>query len=647
MPTVVIGTAGHIDHGKSALVKALTGVDPDRLKEERERGITIDLGFAHTQVGDLTLAFVDVPGHERFVRNMLAGAGGIDAVLLVIAANESVMPQTREHFAICRLLGLARGVIAVTKVDTADADTVAIAEAEARELVAGSALSAAPIVRVSVRTGEGLDALRSALGALGGRPTREGRSGVARVPIDRAFAVKGAGVVITGTLVSGRVGDGDALAVLPAGRPVRVRGVQVHGAIVPEARAPQRVAVNLAGVDLADLHRGMTLVSPDSLAITRRIDVHLELLSDARPLRHGTRVRVHQGTGEVFGRVAIAAVRAGEGQPWQAARPGDQGVEIPPGGQAYVRLRLERPMAVTRRDRVVVRAYSPPSTIAGGVILDPEPPASGARRSSALARFERLRDEASAMIVWLDEASGRGLSAGEAVRRGGFALEQAQQAFGAVVASGQAIALAGRLFPAAAAVRLRDRIESTLEDFHRRASQESGMSRETLRSQVTGRDAPALFDAALDALLSAGVVRGQDRIALTTFAPAVPAAEFRMRQDLEAMLRASGLTPAEPSAVASALGASETAVESALRGLVREGRVVRAGTLCFHAEALAALKADLRAWREGQASGARLTVDVATFKSRYGLTRKFAIPLLEWLDRERVTRRVGETRILL
>src|SRR5947207_15806477 len=298
MRSVVVGTAGHIDHGKSALVRALTGTDPDRLKEEKARGITIDLGFAHQVIGDINFAFVDVPGHERFVKNMLAGVGGIDVVVLVVAADESVMPQTREHFDICRLLHVSAGLVALTKVDLADPEILELTRLEVRELVAGSFLEAAPIVPVSAKTGDGLDDLRAALVEVSRRtPARAGR-GVTRLPIDRVFSMKGFGTVVTGTLVSGRVAVDQEFVLAPADKhaTVKVRGVQVHGQKQPAALAGNRTAVNLSGVDVADVSRGQSIVTPGAFEVTRLADATVQVLPDAKPLKHGARVRFHQGT---------------------------------------------------------------------------------------------------------------------------------------------------------------------------------------------------------------------------------------------------------------------------------------------------------------------------------------------------------------
>src|SRR4051794_27864701 len=348
MKSIVIGTAGHIDHGKSALVRALTGTDPDRLKEEKARGITIDLGFAHQVIDGVNFAFVDVPGHERFVKNMLAGAGGIDAVVLVVAADESVMPQTREHFDICRLLRVSSGIVALTKADLADAETLEIARMEVRELVDGSFLDGAPIVPVSAKTGDGLDALRAALADLAGHRGARAAGGVARLPIDRVFTMKGFGTVVTGTLVSGRIGVEAELAIAPGDRRVKVRAVQVHGEKQRETVAGQRSAVNLAGVDVQDVVRGQALVTPGAFVETRLADASVEVLPGARALKHGARIRFHQGTAEILGRVAIVGPAAESARPTgDVARPtGDVGraaravaLHIDAGGRGVVGLR--------------------------------------------------------------------------------------------------------------------------------------------------------------------------------------------------------------------------------------------------------------------------------------------------------------------
>ncbi|MEZ5318474.1 MAG: selenocysteine-specific translation elongation factor [Vicinamibacterales bacterium] len=645
MAAFVLGTAGHIDHGKSALVQALTGTDPDRLKEEKARGITIDLGFAHARIGDADVAFVDVPGHERFVRNMLAGAGGIDAVLIVVAATESVMPQTREHVAICRLLGIERAVVALTKCDLADEETQAIAAIDVRDLLAGGPFAGAPIVPVSARTGTGLDALRAAIAALA--PTtaaRQAREGLVRLPIDRVFTVKGFGTVVTGTLVSGRVAAGESLVALPAGDVVRVRGVQVHGRMAEAATAPRRVALNLGAVATTDLARGTTLASAGSVAVTRRVDLRLSLLGDARPLRHGGRVRLHHGTSEVLGRVSIAATRARPDAPWTPARAGDAGVVVPPGGEAYARVRLERAAVLTRGDRVVLRAYSPLATIGGGLVLDPEAPAGGVRRAATFERCVTLDAAGGDALVWIADGGLRGLDAGAFVSRAGLTPAAADAATRALADAGRAVVAGGRWFAAEHSERIAAAIVERLEAHHAAAPRDPGPSRGALRELAAPRAPEALFDLVLAGLLARGVVQGPERLALAGRQAGASAGDAAGRQRIEDAARVAGLSALEGPALAAVAGDAGLDAERLLRELIKEGRLVRVGPFVFDAAALTGLAADVRGLGAGAPAGTRATIDVGTFKARYGLTRKHAIPLLEWLDRERVTRRVGNAR---
>jgi len=604
MRSLVVGTAGHIDHGKSALVQALTGIDPDRLKEEKARGITIELGFAHAQIGDLDVSFVDVPGHERFVRTMLAGAGGIDAVMLVVAANESVMPQTREHLAICRLLGVTRGLVALTKVDVVDEDTRDVAAIEVRELVAGTFLERAPIVPVSARSGEGLDALRRVIASPAGPAGESIASSLARLPVDRSFLVKGFGTVVTGTLVSGRIAVGDELELLPSGARVRVRGVQVHGRDVNHADAPNRVAVNLAGPGIDAAARGATLATPGALAATRYADVRIDLSApgalwagraDPVPLRHGAAVRVYHGTSEIGARVAIAATRASSSAPWTPAGIGDAGVSAPPGGQALARLRFVEPAVLTRFDRLVLRTASPALTIGGAVVLDPAPSGQRLRRPATLGRFHRLdesaqtRESSAPLRVWIDEAGTAGLDAGALVKRAGLGPPQVTALTAALVREGAVVEIKpdGRFVGAQSARRLA--AEAALR-----------------------KPAPA---------------------------PSLDDAERMLGARIESAILEARWTPPDVSGLASATGVSPAEVERLVRLLTRAGRLTRLGDLVYHPDVLEALKKDIK--------GDGTPVDVGTFKARYGVSRKYAIPLLEWLDRERVTRRVGDRRVVL
>ena len=619
--SIVIGTAGHIDHGKSALVRALTGTDPDRLKEEQERGITIDLGFAHTAIGDEDVAFVDVPGHERFVKNMLAGAGGIDAVLLVVAADESVMPQTREHFAICRLLGVPAGVIALTKIDAADPETIELAAMEVRELVAGSRLSAAPIVRVSSKTGDGLDELRRALASLSERlPDRVTEGFPPRLPIDRVFSVKGFGTVVTGTLTSGTLHVEDELVLLPGGRRVKVRGLQVHGQSRGEAAAGRRVAVNLGGVERADIERGDTLTSAGAFEVTRRFDVRLEMLPDAPPLKHGGRVRFHHGTTEVLGRVGLAPGR-------------------------YARIRLERPAVLTRGDRFVLRAYSPPNTIGGGVVLDPIPARSPLRTPAAAERFARLDSTpADAIGVFVHERGPAGLTGDEVAARAGVSCDEAAAHAGELEQRGDVRVIDGRVFDARLLDALEARVLELAAAHHAAQPLSEGVPRQQIRERVFARAAPGLFEQVADSLVRSGRLTGRESLAIPGAGVSLSPEEARAQEALSRIYRDAHLSPPDLAGAASSAGIPGHLAERVAKLLVRRKALVKLDALYFHADALAALRRDVEALKD---TAATPRVDVASFKERFGLSRKYAIPLLEWLDRERVTRRVGDARVVL
>ena len=622
MRSIVIGTAGHIDHGKSSLVLALTGTDPDRLKEEKARGITIDLGFAHLEHGPFNFAFVDVPGHEKFVRNMLAGAGGIDVVLLVVAADESVMPQTREHFAICSLLQVKAGLVAITKADLVDADTLELCRLEVRELVTGSFLDGAAMVAVSSKTGEGLEALRAELSAAAHRVPERAADGVVRLPIDRAFSMKGFGTVVTGTLVAGAIGAEAPLVLLPPGRDVKVRGVQVHGRTAEVARAGQRTAVNLAGVEVADVSRGDVLCAPGTFEATRRADIHIEMLEEARPLKHGARVRFHQGTSELLGRVALS------------------------GETGDARIRFETPAVLTRGDRFILRAYSPPITIGGGTVLDPAPPRGPIRTPAGRARFERLAPGAPIEAVVRALVAERGVSGlpkRALVSRAGLSAAGAT-AVTSALAGRQAITEVGDVLVASDVLAERAKaLIAAVTRHHASQPLAPGLPREEARERLFGHAPVAVFDAVISDLSSKGQLIARDTLALPGRQVSLSPDESRARDVLTAAFRDAGLAPPDARAAAAVAGVDAVLAERMVKLMLREKALLKVDDLVFHADALERLKADVR----GMKTQGATRLDVAIFKERYGVTRKFAIPLLEYLDRERVTRRVGDARVIL
>jgi selenocysteine-specific elongation factor len=637
MRTIVVGTAGHIDHGKSALVRALTGTDPDRLKEEKARGITIELGFAHAPVADDVMAsFVDVPGHERFVRAMLAGVGGMDIVLLVVAADESVMPQTREHFDICRLLGVGRGLVVVTKTDAAEPGMTELVSDEVRELVAGSFLEGAPIVPVSARTGDGLDVLRRTIAALAREvPTRNDR-GAARLPVDRAFTMKGFGTVVTGTLVHGTIAVDDELALLPDERRVKVRGLHMHGGARPRVSAGKRVAVNLAGVDVADVPRGSVLATPGAFGVTRRADVHLSMLPGAT-LKHGARVRVHQGTAELLARVSVA---------------GAAGL-VAAGGEADVRLRFEAPAVLTRGDRLIVRSYSPLVTVGGGVVLDPLPPRPGVRTPRGAARMaalavqaDGLADRAAAIGVLVASSGAGGVSVPELSRRVGATRAEVLLVVDRLVTAATAVRGGDWVVAADALARPIATMLSGLADFHRAHPLAPGLGLEDARGRWFRVVPSSVVDGVVASLVASGLIMATDTLALISHRVSLSAEDQVTREWLDQRFHEAGLAPPDVGALPGEARRPAAAVDTLVQLLLKAKTLVRVDTLVFHADALEALKAEIRA-RKAAAPDGRATVDVKTFKDTYNVTRKYAIPLLEYLDRERVTRRVGDARIVL
>ncbi|MGH2349299.1 MAG: selenocysteine-specific translation elongation factor, partial [bacterium] len=471
MRSITVGTAGHIDHGKSALVRALTGIDPDRLAEEQRRGMTLDLGFAHLQLpSGRRIGIVDVPGHEALIHNMLAGAGGIDLVMLVVAADEGAMPQTREHLDILRFLPLAGGLVALNKIDLGlEPEWVAAVREDLTRLVAGTPLDGARIIPVSARTGAGLPDLLAALDRLTSEVPERPAEGPVRLPVDRSFVMQGFGTVVTGTLWSGSIRPGDLLTVLPTERDVRVRGVQVHGEAVTEARAGSRVAANLSGVEKDEVARGDVLATPGAFRPTDRLDVRLRLLPGAPPLEHAARLHMHLGAGKVIGRVAFVDTD-----------------HLEPGREELAQLRLEQPVVAVHGDRFVVRRYSPTETMGGGVVLNALPVrrVRGARAAAALATVDQ--GGPSALVVEAVASRGpAGMPAGDVAAAAGLESQSAARARSAALADGRLMEIGDRLFASSVAEALRGSIEATLGAYHKQSPWRPGMPREELKSRVS------------------------------------------------------------------------------------------------------------------------------------------------------------------
>jgi selenocysteine-specific elongation factor len=626
MRHVVVGTAGHIDHGKSSLVLALTGTDPDRLQEEKVRGITIDLGFAHTTEGDVVLSFVDVPGHERFVKNMLAGVGGMDLVMLHVAADESVMPQTREHFEICRLLHVPAGLVVVTKSDLVDADTIDVVRLEVQELVAGSFLADAPVLAVSARTGAGLEELRRTLAGLALRTSARRASGSPRLPIDRIFSMRGFGTVVTGTLVAGRVAVDDELILSPTGRTVKVRGMQVHGRAEREALAGQRVAVNLAGAEVGEIARGETLTTAGAVAITRRVDATIELLPSAPPLRHGARVRFHQGTRELHARIALP------------------GAQLDAGTSGFARVHLEAPATLLRGDCFILRASSPVMTIGGGTVLDPLPPRRGVRTAGAPERFARLsQGSAAAATAMIVEAGLQGLPVAQLGSRVACPADEQVELLEEWQRSGTAVRVGDVLVDGGRLAAVADQLLAVVRQHHAGHPLEEGIPREEVRERLFSTAAPGVFEHVLAALSRTQQIVARDRVALRGHTLAFTDEEAGARDAMVRLVGEAGLSPPDGAELAARIGARKEVVDRVANLLVRQKVLVRIGDLLFHAAALAQLKHEVQSLKQHNTD----RIDVATFKDRYQVSRKYAIPLLEFLDRERITRRVGDARLIL
>jgi selenocysteine-specific elongation factor len=652
MKHIIVGTAGHIDHGKTALVKALTGIDADRLKEEKQRGITIDIGFADLVIGDSQFGFVDVPGHERFVKNMLAGAHGLDLVMLVVAADESVMPQTREHFDICRLLHVKSGLIALTKSDLVDEELLELARAEVEDFVCGSFLEGAPIISVSSRTGAGIDELKTTLTGLAARVEPKATAAVSRLPIDRAFSIKGFGTVVTGTLIAGQLSVGDEVEVLPAGVKTRIRNIQVHGHDTKSALAGQRTAINLQGVNVDKVERGSLLAPAGRLRPSSMIDARLELLPSAsRPLKQRARVRLHHGTAEVMARVVI--LKSSEFRvPGGESEPGTLNPErgpITPGESEIVQLRLEEPITALPGDRFIVRSYSPQVTIGGGLVIDPLPQKHRIRDKVARAGLERLEgaDLLERLAVFIEIAGVNGMSEEEIAARTGATDEQIAEATRELVGKNRVIEISNAPLSLISAESYRafaDRVTAMLTEHHRREPLSLGLSREEVRDRVFGQLRPEIFRTVIARLGVEGkVVAERDALRLAAHAPALTETDSAAKQALEAAFKSAGLQASSLEETAATVGVKVELARKLYNLLAAERRIVRVGDFVFHAESIEDLKSRVRARK-----AVNPRMDVAVFKEMTGgLSRKHAIPLLEYLDRERITRRVGNEREIL
>ena len=617
---------------------ALTGTDPDRLEEEKRRGITIDLGFAHLDLGEgVRIGFIDVPGHERFVRNMLAGVGGIDLVLLVVAADESIKPQTREHFDICKLLGIRQGLVAITKTDLVDSDIIELVRLEIQEFVRGSFLEAAKALPVSARTGEGLEPLKEELRRLALVVTPKPEDLPFRLPIDRAFVMKGFGTVVTGTLLSGRIDKDSEVEIYPLGRRVRVRGIEVHNADAQTALAGQRTAVNLPGLEAKEISRGMVLAPPGVFKATGRLDCKLNLLPDARPLKNCARVHFHCNTSETLAEVVLLDRK-----------------DLPPGTSAFAQLRLSEPGVFMPGDRFIIRQFSPVTTIGGGTVLDNQPERHRVRDSSVVPLLDALeRGGAQVRLEWLVRQTGEALLSGLVSRTGWLPGEVLR--LGRMLASENRLLLLGQppeLFVHSEHfLGLAAKLIEQLERFHAANPLVAGLPKEDLRSR-TGAGSPLrsaapstlLFNALLQTLVAQGKIEVQgETVRLAGHKIQLTPEEQAAKEQISEAFGRRGLEVPSPPEVLAKLRIDRLRAEKLLQILLRENVLCKVTEdLIFHRSALKQLK-ELLAQRKAQSN----RINVTVFKEITGLSRKYAIPLLEYLDREHVTRREGDERIIL
>lgn len=624
MKHLILGTAGHIDHGKSSLVKALTGIDPDRLKEEKERGITIDIGFADLSFpeADLTVGIVDVPGHERLINNMLAGAGGIDMVLMVIAADEGIMPQSREHLAICNLLRIKSGMIALTKADLVEKDWLGLMTDELRNFVKGTFLEGCPVVPVSSKTGENLDVLKNEIKTMAAGIEPKASGGLFRLPIDRVFTLKGFGTVVTGTAVSGSLSVDDPIEILPSGIATKARGMQSHGKAIRTAYAGQRVAVNLQGVEKEQLRRGDVAVVPGSFSPTLAIDAHIELLMDVPLLKNRSQVHFYSGTSETIARVILYEKE-----------------ELRPGESGYCQFRLQEPVVVVSGDRYIIRRFSPLETLGGGEILDPLP--SRRRRKDGIQDLVSLRSGtlAERIALKIEKTGTRGLSV-HALR--GWINAETRAIAASVEELKKArkvMAVEDLLIHQHSFEAMQAEIAAVLEAFHKANPLKPGMPKEEVRMALNadGRVFNALIAASPDIAADKDLLRKKDfRIALSTN-------EEETRKKILGMLDSGGFQPPAKAEIMAGLKLDQKQMNDILNMLVKEKLIVRVNeTFYLSASVHEKLLSILRVFFEKKPE-----LTVAEFRDLINTSRKYALPILEFLDASRVTIRTGDVRKLI
>jgi len=632
MKQIVLGTAGHIDHGKTSLIRALTGIETDRLKEEKERGITIELGFAHIELPDGKLiGIVDVPGHEKFIKNMVAGATGIDLVALVIAADEGVMPQTREHLEICEILDIKHGLVVLTKTDMVDSDWMELVREDVTEYLSDTFLAQAPVVEVSSATGEGIDKLLKVIGDLAENIPEKETGHLFRLPVDRVFTMKGFGTVITGTAVSGQIHTGDTATIYPQGTNVRVRGIQVHNRKVEEVRAGLRTALNLQGIERTTIKRGDIVATEGSLRPTFMVDVSLDLLkSSPRKLKNRAKVRFHTGTSEIISTVVLLNTE-----------------ELHPGETCFAQIRLDEPVSVLRNDRFVLRSYSPVRTIGGGEILNPLPNRKKKRFSDKV--ISELKTLLSGNIDEIIEQN---------VLSGGVkGTEIDDLAFLSNISKNRLAVILKKMMAKKVVIQFdrennrfihsryldmaRDELIETVSRYHKDFPLKPGVIKEELRSRVRRANDPKLFNYLINILDRNGtIVLEKDIVHMKNHRVTLEKDQENVRRIIEETYLAAGLKPPYFKEIKGNFPGSTG--EDVLHVLVREGVLIKVKEdMFFHTRVMEELKSDLVAFLREHGE-----ITTPQFKEMTGVSRKYAIPLIEYIDRLQLTVRIGDVRVL-
>ena len=633
MKHFVLGTAGHVDHGKTALIKALTGVDTDRLKEEKERGITIELGFASLNLpSGQTVGIVDVPGHEKFIKNMVAGAAGIDVVMLVIAADEGIMPQTKEHLHICSLLGITTGIVALTKIDLVEKDWLELVQSEITEFLQGSFLENAPIVSVSAIKQEGLAELIKAIDAAVSKINEKADDGIFRLPVDRVFTMKGFGTVITGTMVSDHIKIGEEIEILPEAITTRIRGIQVHNQPVEEAWSGQRTAINLQGIEKSTIERGNVLVRPKTVWPSKRLDVFVEFLaSNSKNLKNRALVRLHTGTSEIIARIILL-----------------DKVELAPGQKAFAQLVLESEDVIVAGDRFVLRSYSPVTTIGGGQIIDPLPLKHKRQNEKIIADLNILQSGSlpERISVIMERTGFSGINLRGLTFRLGVNAKKIREALENLFSGKKAILLDSEDTTVISAYfynQLEELIGKNLAAYHQKNPLQEGISKEQLKETLGRAISAKLFNLALRSLgKKETIVSDKDNVRLAGHQVQLAGDLDSLRHNITRIYSEAGLTPPSLTDVVNNFKDQKAKAQSIIKLMLKDGDLIKINEeLCFPREVLGKLRDDYKAMlvKDGKATP-------ATFKDLTGLSRKYIIPLMEYFDVNKLTVRVGDHRIL-